>query len=50
VRERFTDRHDDIANAWESATRLVEVYESLRRLRRRVMADDTLLNEDATED
>jgi hypothetical protein len=24
-RERFTDRHDEIANAWESATRLVEV-------------------------
>ena len=48
-RERFTNRHDEIANAWESATRLVEVYEGLRRLRWRVMADDTLLNEDATE-
>jgi len=49
-RERFTDRHDEIANAWEAATRLVELYEGLRRLRRRVMADDSLLNEDATED
>jgi len=49
-RERFTDRHDEIANAWESATRLVEVYEGLRQLRRCVMAGDTLLNEDATED
>jgi hypothetical protein len=41
-RERFTDAHDEIANAWEAATRLVEVDQALRRLRRRVMTDETL--------
>ncbi len=48
-REKFTDEHDEIANSWDSATRLVELLERLRRLRRRVMADKSLLEDHAEE-
>jgi len=38
-RERFTDKHDEIANAWEAATRLIELFENVGRLRQQLMAD-----------
>lgn len=30
-RERFTTKHDDIANVWEAATKLVEVAAAIER-------------------
>jgi hypothetical protein len=41
-RERFTDAHDEIANASEAANKLVVIDQALRRLRRLVMTDETL--------
>ncbi len=47
-RERFTDEHDDIANGWEAANKLVQVFVALHELRDTVMADPSL--DDAADD
>jgi hypothetical protein len=41
-RERFTDEHDMIANSWEAANKLVQVFIALEHLRRETIDDDTL--------
>jgi hypothetical protein len=41
-RERFTDEHDDIANGWEAANKLVQMFVALHELRDTVMDDHTL--------
>lgn len=41
-RERFTDEHDEIANSWEAANMLVQLFIALNDLRVRVMDDPTL--------
>ena len=38
-RELFTDEHNEIANSWEAATRMIEVSEIVGRLRRQLMRD-----------
>lgn len=41
-RERFTDEHEEIANGWEAAENLVQLYAGLSNLHRVVMADPSL--------
>jgi hypothetical protein len=41
-RERFTDEHDVIANSWESANMLVQLFVMLNDLRVQVMNDPKL--------
>ena len=38
-RERFTSAHDDVANAWEAATKLVELFSLLDDLRLQLAGD-----------
>lgn len=49
-RERFTDEHDEIANAWEAAARLVQLAVLLSDLRDRVMDDPSLDDHDEADD
>jgi len=49
-RERFTDEHDEIANSWDAATRLVELAVRLSNLRDRVMTDPSLEDDDEADE
>lgn len=49
-RERFTDEHADIANSWEAANKLVQVFVALDELREHVIDDDSLDDDDELED
>jgi hypothetical protein len=41
-RERFTDEHDEIANSWEAANMLVQLFAMLNDLRVQVINDPSL--------
>ncbi len=47
ARERYTDKHDEIANSWEAATKLVRIHAAVdavirrgRELKEKVGSDD----------
>jgi hypothetical protein len=49
-RERFTDEHDEIANSWDAASMIMQLFVALNELRVRVMDDDTLDVDDDDDD